>query len=259
MQPIDLFDLRAQIQHRKRRVDLANAGSDCCEHGCLAALLRGQAQREVRRAVDSLEGRQVDRRGCAATELGVLRVARHADDLDLIRRRRSDTDPAPHRALAGQVGSHEGLVDDGHPWRGLDVLCGKTTAEDERELHGGKEIRGEAVGVDDERDTKDGHVTGNRNPLVLARARQERDAGERRGAHPWQSLEPLLNAGLQRCELVAAVSGGRGVETEENQAAPVESRIDVLQVAERSREEARAHEQHEREGDLHDHQRLAEA
>ena len=82
---------------------------------------RGQTHGEVRVAVESLERGQVDGRRRGAAQLGVLRVAGDADDLDLIRRRRPDDDPTADRVLAAEILAHERLIDDRHLRRGLVV------------------------------------------------------------------------------------------------------------------------------------------
>ena len=63
---------------------------------------------------------------------------------------------------------------------------------------------------------------------------------------------------IQRGHPLLVIAVQRWIDTEEQQVLRIEADIDMAQVLERPKEEARPDQQHERNRDLHDQQRLAE-
>ena len=175
---------------------------------------------------------KVHRRRRGPAQIGVLRVSRDADNLDLVAEvgHAEDQLPAERRLLA-EVRAREDLIHHGHLRRVRTVALRESAPEDQRQLHRGEEIGREPVRVDDHRRPRRRRMTRNRERHVLTRAREQRDPRERGRLHPRYGFETLLDARVQRGELLARVAGRRGVDAKQREVATIEACVHLLQTA----------------------------
>ena len=78
--------------------------------------------------------------------------------------------------------------------------------------------------------------------------------GERGRDHAWNSIQPFQQSLAQRRVGAVSITGGHGVDVDDQQALRRESKVHIVQVRERSQEQTRAHQEYQRHRHLGDHQ-----
>ncbi len=188
----------------------------------------------------------------------VLRVLHHSHDLvpgPRRARRLLDLEGLAEGIAAAQVLAGESLVDDGHRLGGGGVALVEVPAGHERRPHrlevaGAHTIEVGIVLLD---------LSSDQDRLVPAAPADGQDVGLRGRDHAGQAAEGLHDALLDRNLLRVGEARAPHVQARPKDVVGAEPGIDGQQVAQRAHEEERAHNEHERQGHLRDHQAAAQA
>ena len=241
----DLLGLRPRLEDRHASV----------ERGHLAPQRRQQREgvalgphRERHHVLPVLAIGQVEggRRGLAKG--GESRVAGQADHfhpLVLV-----EAERLSHGVARRQVPFRQSLVDDGHGRSAFAVLPGQVAAAQEGDAHRLEVARRHVVDGDAEAFLASRHTDAVSRPVGADQSPSRR----RRGPHAGQRGRPRHRLLVEIVEPRLLVAAQRGVHLEQQEVLRREAEGLAAQVDQRTDEEAGAHQEHQRQGNLDRHQ-----
>ena len=220
----------------------------------------------------ALRQRLVEERRGRFAERDVLAVAREADDFQPRPLRAAEADALAYRVPVGEVASGESLVDDDDAGRAFTILRVEVAPAQDGDVQGLEVVQGDRAGEGD----VVGHVLAaaaralaaagavgrvlprDHHAALPARAAERRRAHQRRRLHARQRRHTLQRTPVELLPLRLRVAQQVDVERHRQHVLRVEAGVNALRPLEAAQEQARADEQHQRQRDLRDDQKVAQ-